>query len=179
METGRKGVIGNEFAFNPCQHFNFSQKLALFKTTKSNGFALGPGTASSADAVNEGFWVVGQFVVDDMADFFDVKTSASQVSGHQDPNSPTFKSLKCSLSGGLGFIAVDGLGPDALLVQMKGQLVGTMFRAGKNQYPVKFRLLQQVKQQFDFVSLFHKADLLLNEVGDAGNWADRNFHRIF
>ena len=83
--------------------------------------AVGAGARGAADAVDVGFRDVRQVVIDDVADAVDVDAAGGDVGGDQDAQLAVAEVGERALALVLRLVAVDGLGGDAGLLQMRAR----------------------------------------------------------
>ena len=128
--TQRIGRCGNGAAD---QALDGSKVRHLFTIAERDGGAGCAGSAGAADAVDVGFRLVGQVVVDDVGNAVDVDAAAGNVGGDQNGNFVVGKIGQSALAGVLAFVAVDRLGPDAARVQMPDDAIGAVLGSGEDQ----------------------------------------------
>ena len=80
-----------------------------------------------------GFGDLGEVIVEDIGQVLDVQATGSDVRGDQDPQLPGLELPQALLPGGLGLVAVDGGGGDALAGQVPGHFVRAVLGAGEDQ----------------------------------------------
>ena len=114
---------------------NVTQIGALVVVAERDGDAGGAGPGRAADTVHVTFRFVGQVEVDDVGDAVDVDAASRNVGGHQGPDVAGTEALQGPLPGILGLVAVDGVGTDAVLMQVPGNPVGAVFGAGEDEHP--------------------------------------------
>ena len=117
----------------------FQQLLNVFEhgqlavIAEGDGRAPLPCAARPADPMDIGFGDLGEVVVEDIGQVLDVQATGSDVRGDQDPQLPRLELPQALLPGGLGLVAVDGGGGDALAGQVPGHFVRAVLGAGEDQ----------------------------------------------
>lgn len=160
------------------QLFDVAQVGAFFGFAEGDGFAVGAGPRGSADPVDVGLGFVRDIVIDDERDSFDVDAACGDVGGDQDPDVAGAELFEGAFAGGLGFVAVDGGGADAVHVEVFDQFVGAVFGAGEDKDETFAVAADCVNEQFVFVSFIDVADVLVDSFGGGGGRCDGDLDRV-
>jgi hypothetical protein len=113
---------------------NIAQIFALVGfVAKTNGFSAGSCATGSSNSMDIGLWYIGQLEVDDMAEFIHINSSRGDVSSHQNPYFPFFKSIHRPIPLRLAFVAMDGFGLYSGSGQVLGNFICTVFCSGKDE----------------------------------------------
>lgn len=125
-----------------------------------------PGNARApraADTVHIVFGDIGQFVVDDVREPFNVKATSSNVGCHQHTNGLVFEAGKRFGACRLTLVAVNGGSDDAVFFKLGSQTIGRVFHAGKDKYLIPLIVHDQVAQQLAFAFLGDAPGFLRNQ----------------
>src|SRR5262249_15897971 len=120
--------------------FNLAEQAAFARRHQSKGFTGTTGTARAAYAMDVGFGVKRQIVVDDMADVGNVQPAGRHISGDKELGMARAKTPQRSLTLRLIDLAMDRLCHIACAVQPLSNLVG--IAAGANKDNGRLRLLE-------------------------------------
>ncbi len=96
----------------PKNLFDGAEKTELISGAEGYGAATGSGTGGPSDPVDVAFRFVWEVVVDHEGDVADIDPTGSDVGCDEDRSASVTESVETALAGGLGFIAVDGIGGD-------------------------------------------------------------------
>src|SRR5699024_300897 len=121
---------------------------------------------------------IRQFEVDDNGELVDIQSPCRDIGGHQYGYFARLEALQCAIARVLAFVAVNGGGPNAGLVEFLCQAVGAMFGSCENQYLVPAMRLYKMADQGALVWLFSQYDLLGNAFGRAVFGRHGNFERL-
>jgi hypothetical protein len=103
---------------------------ALARGDEQDRLALAPGAPGAADAVHIGFGVVGNVVIQHVADAFHVQAARGDIGGHQDVELAVLQPLDGALALGLRHVAVDRRrGETARLQRSASSSVAILVRA--------------------------------------------------
>ena len=108
----------------------------LARGDEEHGDPGAPGPAGAADAVDVGLDVVGDVVVDDVADPLDVQPAGGDVGRHHDLHLPRAQAADHALALRLVHVAVHRLGGVAAPLQPLGELGRAVLGAGEDQHRV-------------------------------------------
>ncbi len=151
-----------------------AQHAALARGDEQDRLARSPGPAGAADAVDVGLGVVGNVVVDDVADALDVQPARGHVGGDQDVDIPALEPIDDFLALLLRHVAVECGGRESARFEPSGEFLGGHARAREHQHRVERLDLQDPGQR---VELVHAADhpVALVDAGRRGGLrADRD-----
>ena len=129
---------------------------------EADGLAFCTRAARAANAVHVVFWHVGNFVIHHMGQVVDVDAARGNIGRHQCAQGAAFEVGQRLGARRLAFVAMQGHGADALLVEELGHLVGAEFGACKYQHLVPVVLLDDVCQQVFFAVAPYWVDGLRN-----------------
>ena len=146
----------------------------LGEVAEGDSLAATARPSGPADSVDIGLRHLGQIVVEDMGQLFDVQPPGGDVSGHQGLEFPGPEVGQGLLAGGLALVAVDGGGGDPVLAQLPGHLVGPVLGAGKDQGVFHRQLLDQLGQQPGLIALVHEVHRLPDSLHRGGDRVHRH-----
>src|SRR6056297_639946 len=90
----------------PGSTFNCRQHSFFTGGYKEDRFAFTAGTPGTADAVNIGFGIVGNIIIDDVADAFDIQPAGSHIGGNDNIETSFFETFNCFFAHYLGHVTV-------------------------------------------------------------------------
>ena len=114
---GLKILLVNALEQLPGQHFDGRQHIHLIGAHQGDRLPRIAGTASTPDAVHIVFGNDRQVEVDHQWQVVDVQAAGRHIGGQQDLHFAGLEAIQGPLTGGLGLVAVDAVGVDALLLQ--------------------------------------------------------------
>ncbi len=131
-------------------------------------FAGPAGAANAVDIVGVG----GGFVeIDNVSNTVDVQAAGGNVGGHQHLQLIVLEQGESPQALTLGFVAMNGSGGKAAVLQSGGQSFHTPFGAAKNEDFFKFSLAQEGMELGDFFIFAADADdILVNALGGIGRF---------
>ena len=100
-----------------------------------DGHALRPCASGSADAVDVGLGLARQIEVQDMRDAVDIDPASRDVGRDQHFGAAGLEVGQRPLAGRLALVAVERIRRDARPIQLAGDAIGPVFRAGEDQRP--------------------------------------------
>jgi len=107
-------------------------------------------SGSPSDTVDIGFRLVWQLVVDYMGHIVDVDAACGNISCDKNARSTFAEILQGALSQVLRFVAMDGLGANAIFGKPPHDIVRASLCAGKDNDFFHLRLLEKLGQAFAF-----------------------------
>ena len=122
--------------FSRCP-FDGTEHASFTRRNKKNGITLSAGTPGAPNSVNVGFGVVGNVVVDDVADAIHVQTTRRDVCGDQNIQTACLELVDHLFSLLLRHIAFIAAAAWPLGGQFFRQFRGGNFRANENQHAVE------------------------------------------
>ena len=125
------------------EFFDFGLDLALAQGDEGEGAAGGAHTGGAADAVDVGFGVFGDVVVDDVGDFVDVDAAGGEVGGDEDVDFAGFEAAHDAFAFVLHEVAVDGGGGDAIVSEAGGDFVDAALGAAEDDGQRRFFLAEK------------------------------------
>jgi hypothetical protein len=120
-----------------------------------SGFA---GPRRLADAVDVVFRLLGQVVVDHVADVLHVDAAGGHVGGHEDLDLAVLEAFHQLEALALGQIPGDPLGRQAVGLQLVGEPIHRHFHVDEHENPAPFLALEQSQQQSSLRSADVKSD---------------------
>ena len=150
----------------------------LFVGAERDRLAARPGPPGAADAMNVGFRVERQVVVDDVRDVVHVQSARRDVAGHQHARLAVLESLQRPRSLLLGFVRVNDLGRYMGESQPLGHAVGPALGPREYQRLGQLRVLQQLVQQLGLQRLGDEVKRLLHGVGRRRLGRHADLHRV-
>ena len=162
----------------PGQHFDGRQHIHLIGTHQGDRLPGIAGTAGTADAVHIVFGDDRQVEVDHQWQVVDVQTTGRHIGGQQYLHFAGLEAVQRTLTGGLGLVAVDAVGVDALLLQQLGQLIDTLAGFHEHQGLGPFLFFQQVAKQLGLALLVDRDQPLLDAAGRDIARADFDAQRV-
>ena len=177
--VGRERVVFDYRYVLADEFFDVTEILALFAVAERNGGSRSSCAPGPTDAVDVRLGFVRKVVVHDELEVVDIDASGGDIGGHEDPDSPVFKSPESALSGVLGFVSVDGLGGNASFLEILDDLVRAVFRPGENEHLFERTVFENMDEKPLLIGTGHEIDSLGNLFG--GRRYGRNFDpcRIF
>ena len=115
-----------------------AQHALLARGHEQDRVALAAGPAGAADAVHVGFRIVGNIVVDHMADALDVKAAGGDVGCHDYVQSAAAQPLDHFLALRLRHVAVEGGSGIAAGLELLGQFLGGDLGTDEDEGGVEF-----------------------------------------
>jgi hypothetical protein len=110
------------------------RSMALARRHEQDRLAAAAGAAGAADAVHVAFGVVGNVVVQHVADALDVEAACGDVGGDDDVELAVLQPLHGALALRLRHVAVHRRGGEAARGQLLGQLFGGLLGAGEHDH---------------------------------------------
>ena len=142
--------------------------LALGGGAEGHGRAAQPGAARAADAVHICFRHIGDVVVHDERQLLDVDAAGGDVRGHEDAALPLLEGGERRLACALRLVSVDRLGCEAAAVQVAGDAVRAVLRAGEHEHGGRVPPPEEPGEQTALVRLIDEADVLADRLHRAG-----------
>ena len=158
----------------PCGALNSRQHAGLARCHKQNGLALTTGSTGSANAMDIGFGVIGNIVVDHVANSVDVQAPGGDIGGHQNVEGAVFQAFDHLFPLFLHHIAIQGRGRVATRLKALGQFGSGSFGADKNQHGIKGFHFQNAGQGIQFVGVADQPVTLRDGLGGGGQGLDFN-----
>jgi hypothetical protein len=155
-----------------------AQHAPLARGDEQDGLAGAPGAAGAADAVDVGLGVVGDVVVDDMADALDVEPAGGDVGGDDDVELAALQPLDDLLAELLRQVAVERRGGVAAGLQALGQLGGGGLGAHEDQQRIEGLHLQDAGQGVELVQPAHQPPALADGLRRCGARLDADLDGI-
>lgn len=144
--------------------------------TEGDGEACGSGAPGAADAVDVGFWFVGEVVVHDEADVFYIDSAGGDVCGDEDGDGACFEFCEGFFALGLGFVAMDGFCLEACGGEGFCEFVGAVFGAAEDDGELGFVGLalgfEKLLEEVHFIAAVDKAEFLVDALGGGDFWGD-------
>lgn len=144
----------------------------VFWVCKIHHDALGPKPPSPADAMQIGFLINGEVVVDNQVDPFDIDSPSEKIGGDQYPGPVGFELIIVVDSLLLGEARVDGDGVEQNLIELLGETDGPLNfidedygltkRDGIEELGKKIELVLLRDYFIELVKLFHVKDTIVN-----------------
>ena len=125
------------------------------------------------------FGVVGDVVIEHVADAIHVQPARGHVGGHQHVKLAVLQTLNGALTGFLLHITIDGGGAEAARGEFFGQLVGAQLGAGEDDHGIERLGLHDPGQRVQLVDAAHHPEPLADIFGGGRLRFDRDFGRIF
>ena len=150
----------------------------LIDAAEGDRLALPAGAARASDAVDIGFRFHGHIVIEDMGKACHVDAAGCDIRRHQHPALAGFETVERCLPRVLGFVPVDAGCLNALAFQIPDDAVHAVFRAGKDEGALDFRIGQQLRKQVFFVDLIHIVQALVNGLDGGGDRIDLDVLRV-
>lgn len=156
-------VIGIDRDFLRDELFDINKELVFFRRAVGDGVSGGSGATGAANAVDVGFGLVGEVHVDDEGDVFDIHSAGGNVGGDENGKSAFFEFGKGAFALGLGTVAVDRFGFEAVGVDRFTEFVGAVFGAGEDDGEAFALLIGEVLEEEVFFRIFvDEADGLID-----------------
>ncbi len=152
--------------------------MALAVLAKREGDACGARAAGAADAMDIRFGIGRQIVIDDVADAVDIEAASGNVGGYENVQPAVAETGQHSFAGGLRLVAVDGVGFDALLFKLAGDLIGAVLGTGEDQGTMAVGVADDLIQQRLLVAVFDEVNLLFDALDRGGRRRNADRHRI-
>ena len=143
---------------------DFHHETFFIQANQADSFTTGAGAASPANAVHVVFRHIGNFVIYNVGQVFNVNASGSNVGSHQSSNVATFEFSQRLGACGLTFVAVQSHGLDAVLGEIVGHVVGTKLGACEHQDLTPIVQVDDVRQNFFFLAATHWVNHLRNSL---------------
>ena len=134
---------------------DLAQHVAFARGDKEDGIAFATGTSGAADAVDIGFGVVGNVVVEHVAYALDIEAARGNVGGDEDIELAILQLLDGPLALRLGKVAVDCRRSEAACLQAFGKLLGGNLGAGEDDHRIEGLGFEDAGQRIELV---HAAD---------------------
>ncbi len=115
------------------------------------GFADGLGAACSANAVDVVFGVLGDVVVDDVADTCDIDAACGDVGGDHDFVASGFEAFEGIDAFGLGAVGVECGDGVVALFELAGDAVGSVLGAAENEDAVEICAFEKGEEEVEFL----------------------------
>ena len=129
------------------EFLDFHDRIGVFFADVADGLTAGAGPGGPADAVDVVLRVLGQVVVDHMADRGNVQAAGGDIGGHQDPYLPCLELLEELFPFLLGDVPGEGSAFDVVGQQRIGHVFSGMAGVDKDEHPVGVDLFQLVDQE--------------------------------
>ena len=149
-----------------------AQQTGLFLGNKQNRLALATSATGSTNTVNIGLVVVGNIVVDHMADALHIQAAGRHICGYHYIHLAFLQPVDGAFPQCLGQVAIEGGSGETAGLQLLGNLQGGGLGADKNNHAVKGFHIQDTGQGIHFlVALHHQVGLIdtLNGFGLGSN----------
>src|SRR5690606_13134962 len=117
-------MVGGHGQPHPDYAFYRLQLVALGRVTKGHRRAGGTVAPGAADAVNIAFGLVGQVIVDHVADAGNVDASRGDVGGDEDAHVALAKAVERFLARALGLVAMDHRRLEPVLLEVASHPIG-------------------------------------------------------
>ena len=125
--------------------------------------------AGAADPVNIGLRLVGQVVVDHVAQAGNIDAPGRDVRGDQDFHLAAFEAVQGGLPRVLTLIAVDAHGLQTGPLQIPHDAVHAVLGPAENQGVLHLRAAQQLRQEVFFIDLIHVIQALIDGLHRGGD----------
>ncbi len=135
------------------QPLNIPQQRPLIGRYERNCSPTSTGPRGAADSVNVVFRDVGQFVVDDVRQLFDIETTSGNLSRNQGHDFIRLEVRESAHTRCLTLVAVNGSRGNSASLQLLREAVCSVLRAGEHQDLVPVVLPDQVRQQMALLVL--------------------------
>ena len=158
--------------------FDRAQHVLLARAHEQDRIAAAPGAAGTTDAVDVALGVVGNVVIQHVADAFHVEAAGGDVGGDEDVDLAVLEILDGLLALRLLHVAVDRGGGQTARLQFLGELIGGQLGAREHQHRVVGLGFEDAGQRIEFV---HAADEpeTLADVGRGGGFrSNGDFRRV-
>src|SRR5690606_5074792 len=154
-----------QWAFD--QLLNTGQQVFFVAADQADGMAIVTGAAGAANAVNIVFGIEWQLIVHHVRQRHNVDTAGGDIGSDQGADSTGFKIVQRALAGALAFIAVQGIGFNAVQRQLFYQRIGALLGAHKHQYLLPVAGTDQVGQRGGFTLFIQLIQRLFDAVDGA------------
>ena len=160
------------------QRFDGGEHRGFVGADQRDGFTGGAGAAGAADAVDVVFGDDGQVEIDDLRQVVDVQPAGGDVGGDEDLHFAGLEAFQGAQAGRLRFVAVDGIGLDALGLEDADQVVGAAFGFDENQHLAPFPVLAHEQEEFGLALLVDGHHPLFDGLDGAVGRADFDGQRV-
>ena len=140
--------VREDFALKRMSHDALERPdhVVVFGSDKGKSVSGALGASRAADAMDVGVGGVGHVEVDDMRDAFNIEPAGGDIGGDHDAEMSALEAAQGLLALSLGAVAVQAGDVKTCMRDLPGQLVGTMFGAGKDQHRVAVDLFEQFQE---------------------------------
>ena len=135
--------------------FDCAQHVAFARRDEQDRFALASRPPGAADPVDVGLGIVGDIVVDDVADALDVEPSRGDVGRDQNVDLARFEARHGAFAQRLWNVAVQWRGREAARLELLGEFHGRLFGAREHQHPVEGFRFEDARQRVELVYAAH------------------------
>jgi hypothetical protein len=159
--------------------FDFHHEAFFVQAHQAHSFTAGAGTTRAANAVDIVFRHIGNFIIHNMRQVFDVNAAGSNVGGDQSTNVAALEFSQGLGASCLTFVAVQSHGLDAILGEIVGHVVGAKFGAGEHQDLTPIVQVDDVSQNFFLLASTDWVNHLRNSLHSGVAGSHLNALRIF
>ena len=142
---------------------DFHHEAFFVQAHQADRFAACACAARSADAVHVVFRHIGNFVIHDMGQVFNVNAAGCDVGGDQDPNVAALESSQGLSASSLALVAMQCHRLDAVFGQVVGHIVRAKLGASEHQNLTPVVQVDDVHQHFFLLATTH----WVNDLRDA------------
>ena len=141
---------------------DFHHEAFFVQANQTDRFTARAGATGTADAVHVIFRHIGNFIIHDMGQVFNVNTAGCNVGGDQNANVATLESSQSLGASSLAFVAMQCHGLDAVFGQVISHVVGAKLGACEHQNLTPVVQVDDVHQHFFFLATTHWVNDLRN-----------------
>ena len=152
--------------------------MPFFGGDKQDRAALPTGATGATNPVDVGFIIVGDIVVDHVADAIDVQPPRCHIGGNDDIHITFLQSIDGALAQGLTQITVQCRSREPPRLQFFSEFDGSGLGAHKNQHAIKFFHFQNPGQSIQFMAALYHQVALADSFHGTGFGGDTDFPGI-
>ena len=161
------------------QLFNRAQLVAIFTRTQRNRDASRARACGAANAVHISLRHFRQIKLDDMGHAIHINAACGDIGRHHDRRATITEGSQGGFARILGFIAMDRIGADAILIQLINNPIRPMLGSAENQRATNAFATQQFRQYAALILPIGVNDALRHFLGRGRHRRHRHAHRGF